>query len=246
MVAALALGERENEYGACEYGAREYGAREYGTRECGACEEGACEYDCESYSQNTFKTGHFALATERAPSIWIIDSGASHHMYNGPRSRFLTYFRVSHTIDIRLGDDTIVQATHKGLVQVQNHWVKALHCNVAGSRWAPDSGQDKDSSGRTACSGAYKTRSAAGGRRAAAGGKTGTAAAGGALQGGQDKDSSGRTACSRVDKTRSAARGRRAAGGTRQGRQQVDKTGTPAGERHGQRAGQGKRVVRKY
>jgi len=48
-------------------------------------------------------------------------------MYNGPRSRFQTYSRLSYTIDIRLGDDTIVQATHKGLVQVQNHWVKALH-----------------------------------------------------------------------------------------------------------------------
>jgi len=31
------------------------------------------------------------LATERVPSIWIIDSRASHHMYNGPWSRFRTY-----------------------------------------------------------------------------------------------------------------------------------------------------------
>jgi len=60
MVAALALGEREN-----EYGAREYGAREYRTCECGACEEGACEYDCESYSQNTFKTGTAAGGQDR-------------------------------------------------------------------------------------------------------------------------------------------------------------------------------------
>jgi len=157
MVTPLAFGERENDYGTREYGASEYGAREYGaceyrtrdhhavceyrtreyTRRCeyaGVCEyEGACEYagvcehDCEPYSQNTFKTGHFALATERAPSIWIIDSGASHDMYNGSRSRFQTYSRLSHTINIRLGDDTIVQAIHKGLVQVQNHWVKALH-----------------------------------------------------------------------------------------------------------------------
>jgi hypothetical protein len=84
MVAALALGERENDHGVCEYG----GAREYGARE-----DGVREYDRESYSQNAFKTGHFALATERAPSTWIIDSGASHHMYNGPRSRFRTYSR---------------------------------------------------------------------------------------------------------------------------------------------------------
>jgi hypothetical protein len=135
----LALGERENDAGAREYGTCEYG----GTRECGAREYGACEYagvcedgvredlvreyDRESYSQNAFKTGHFALATERAPSTWIIDSGASHHMFNGPQSWFRTYSRLSHTINIRLGDDTIVQATHKGLVQVQGHWVKALH-----------------------------------------------------------------------------------------------------------------------
>jgi hypothetical protein len=66
MVAALALSERENDAGACEYGgAREYGACEY----AGVCEDG---------------TGHFALATERAPSTWMIDSGASHHMFNGP------------------------------------------------------------------------------------------------------------------------------------------------------------------
>jgi len=156
MVGALALGERENdhgaarEYGTCEYGTCEYGMLEYWMREYGAareygmcehrtceyvaaCEHGTCEYagacDCsrEPYSQNTFKTSHFALATERAPSMWIIDSGASHHMYNGPRSRFRTYSQLLHTIDIRLGDDTIVQATHKSLVQVQNHWVKALH-----------------------------------------------------------------------------------------------------------------------
>jgi len=142
MVAALVLGEWENdhgavreyetcEYGTCEYRIREYGTREYGaaceygtcahrtceytgtceyiaarkyrtcehemhefvaTRQYGACEyTGACEYGCEPYLQNTFKTGHFALTTERAPSIWIIDSRASHHIYNGPWSRFRTY-----------------------------------------------------------------------------------------------------------------------------------------------------------
>ena len=56
MVAALALGERENDTGTREYGTREYGAvREYdgaceyaGVREYdGACEyTGTCEYDC--------------------------------------------------------------------------------------------------------------------------------------------------------------------------------------------------------
>jgi len=167
MVAALLLGEQENdysaagEYGTCEYRmceyaiyeyrireyrrreyavVREHGTCEYGTCEYGetceyiaACKYGMCEYTgayeygCEPYSQNTFRTGHFALATERAPSIWIIDSGASHHMYNGSHRRFRTYFRLLHTIDIRLGDDTIVQAIHKDLIQVQNHWVKALH-----------------------------------------------------------------------------------------------------------------------
>ena len=56
MVAALALGEQENDTGTREYGTREYGAaREYdgaceyaGAREYdGACEyAGTCEYDC--------------------------------------------------------------------------------------------------------------------------------------------------------------------------------------------------------
>ena len=84
MVAVLALGERENNYGtheyaaaceyrACEYGADEDGTCEYGMREhramreyvmreyAGTCEyvgtceyAGACEHDCEPYSQNTF------------------------------------------------------------------------------------------------------------------------------------------------------------------------------------------------
>jgi len=44
-----------------------------------ACEyAGTCEYGRERHSQNTFKTGRFALSTVRAPSIWIIDTGASH------------------------------------------------------------------------------------------------------------------------------------------------------------------------
>jgi len=48
-------------------------------------------------------------------------------MYNGPQNRFRTYSRLPQTIDIRLGDNTVIQATHKGLVQVQNHWINALH-----------------------------------------------------------------------------------------------------------------------
>ena len=80
-----------------------------------------------SYNKNTFETGYFALAAEKASSTWIIDSGASHHMYNGPQNRFRTYSRLPQPIDIRLGDNTVVQATHKGLVQIQNHWIKALH-----------------------------------------------------------------------------------------------------------------------
>ena len=51
-------------------------------------------------------------------------------MYNGPWIGFRTYSQLSHTINIRLGDDTIVQATHKGLIQVQNHWIKALHLST--------------------------------------------------------------------------------------------------------------------
>jgi hypothetical protein len=48
-------------------------------------------------------------------------------MYNGPQNRFRTYSRLPHPIDIKLGDNTAIQATHKGLIQVQNHWIKALH-----------------------------------------------------------------------------------------------------------------------
>jgi len=80
-----------------------------------------------SYGENTFETGYSALAAEKASSTWIIDSGASHHMCNGSQNRFRTYSRLSQPIDIRLGDNTVVQATHKGLVQVQNHWINALH-----------------------------------------------------------------------------------------------------------------------
>jgi len=109
MVAALALGEQENNTGTRKYGTREYGVvREY---------DGACEYaqrvsttehvstlghvcktervstlervitTARSHPQNAVKTGHFALAAEKAPSTWIIDSGASHHMYNSHETR---------------------------------------------------------------------------------------------------------------------------------------------------------------
>ena len=93
MVAALALGEQENDnYGTCEYygtreygtreygvareyGTYEYGTREYGTREYGvACEYGTCEYaemceyDCsEPHPQNAVKTGHFAWPLRKLP-----------------------------------------------------------------------------------------------------------------------------------------------------------------------------------
>jgi hypothetical protein len=72
-------------------------------------------------------SGYFALAAEKASSTWIIDSGASHDMYNGAQNRFRTYSRLPQPIDIKLGDDTVIQATHKGLIQVQNHWINALH-----------------------------------------------------------------------------------------------------------------------
>jgi hypothetical protein len=83
----------------------------------------SCEYD-----ENAFQTGYFALAAEKSSSTWIIDSGASHHMYNGPQNHFRSYSRLSQPINIKLGDNTVIQATHKGIIQVQNHWIKALHC----------------------------------------------------------------------------------------------------------------------
>ena len=48
-------------------------------------------------------------------------------MCNSSHNRFRTYSRLSQPIDIRLGDNTVVQATHEGLVQVQNQWINALH-----------------------------------------------------------------------------------------------------------------------
>jgi len=80
-----------------------------------------------SYGENTFETGYFSLAAKKASSTWIIDSRASHHMCNGSHNRFRTYSCLSQPIDIRLGDNTVVQATHKGLVQVQNQWINTLH-----------------------------------------------------------------------------------------------------------------------
>jgi len=80
-----------------------------------------------SYGENTFETGYFALAAEKAPSTWIIDSRASHHMCNGSQNRLRTYSRLWQPIDIRLGGNTVVQATHEGLVRVRNRWIDALH-----------------------------------------------------------------------------------------------------------------------
>ena len=48
---------------------------------------GCVSTTARSHPQNAVKTGHFVLAAEKAPSTWIIDSGASHHMYNRHETR---------------------------------------------------------------------------------------------------------------------------------------------------------------
>jgi len=76
---------------------------------------------------SALRLGHFALASEVASSAWIVDSGASHHMYNGDKHGYITYNRLPSPIDIKLGDDTNVRTTHQGIISIQNHRLNALH-----------------------------------------------------------------------------------------------------------------------
>jgi hypothetical protein len=50
-------------------------------------------------------------------AVWVIDSGASHHMCNA-RSSFVEFKKLHTPIRIRLGDDSTVCATHHGLVNI--------------------------------------------------------------------------------------------------------------------------------
>jgi transposase InsO family protein len=50
-------------------------------------------------------------------AVWVIDSGASHHMCNA-RSSFVEFKKLHTPIRIRLGDDSAVCATHHGLVNI--------------------------------------------------------------------------------------------------------------------------------
>jgi len=70
---------------------------------------------------------HFALASEALSTTWIIYSGASHQMYNGPKSAYLTYRHLPYPIDIKLGGDTCVRATHYGELSIHKHRIEALH-----------------------------------------------------------------------------------------------------------------------
>jgi len=56
--------------------------------------------DSPVVTSSTLRTGQFALASEVLPSMWIIDSGASHHMHNG--KDFTTYERLPNPIRIQL------------------------------------------------------------------------------------------------------------------------------------------------
>jgi hypothetical protein len=60
-------------------------------------------------------------------AVWVIDSGASHHMCNA-RSSFVDLRKVQMPMQIRLGDDSMVRATHYGLVNVtESFQVYALY-----------------------------------------------------------------------------------------------------------------------
>jgi len=65
-------------------------------------------------SSTLLRTGHFALAAEVLPSIWIIDSGASYHIHNA--IELTTYERLPNPIRIQLGNKTCIFATHHGSV----------------------------------------------------------------------------------------------------------------------------------
>jgi len=71
---------------------------------------------------------YFALVSEGSSNrTWIIDSGASHHMYNGNKSDFSAYYQLNTPINILLGDNTSIQITHYGTIYVQNLEIDALH-----------------------------------------------------------------------------------------------------------------------
>jgi len=57
--------------------------------------------------------------------MWIIDSGASHHMHNG--GDFTTYECLPNPIRIQLGNKTCVFTTYHSSVRVQDHQIDALH-----------------------------------------------------------------------------------------------------------------------
>ena len=73
------------------------------------------------------RLGHFALASEALSTTWIINPGASHYMYNGPKSAYLTYRHLSYPIDIKLGDDSCVRVTHYGELSIHKHRIEVLH-----------------------------------------------------------------------------------------------------------------------
>ena len=73
------------------------------------------------------RLSHFALSSEALSTTWIIDSDASHHVYNGSKSTYLTYCHLLYPIDIKLGDDTCFRATHYGELSIHKHRIEALH-----------------------------------------------------------------------------------------------------------------------
>jgi len=70
--------------------------------------------DSPVVTSSTLRTGQFALASEVLPSMWIIDSGASHHMHNG--KDFTTYERLPNPIRIQLESPNRCVAQHHPFV----------------------------------------------------------------------------------------------------------------------------------
>ena len=80
------------------------------------------EAETEPDAGSSLRIGQFALSAEIGSSTtWIVDSGASHHMYNGARGNYTTYGRLPSPIVVGLGDECSVKSTHHGTLLVQRY-----------------------------------------------------------------------------------------------------------------------------
>jgi len=79
------------------------------------------EAETEPDTGSSLRIGQFALSAEIGSSTWIVDSGASHHMYNGARGNYTTYGRLPSPIVIGLGDESSVKSTRHGTLLEQRY-----------------------------------------------------------------------------------------------------------------------------